>query len=194
MTQNTPWDVQPPSTTRRKGESNEVGQADTAGHHSLAAASAFIGASSASLWERTGAATERSQIAAGTRTGNDGKVLKALITQLTFPAARSVPTCVYEGNLEFNVRMDGEGVFYDPEGKEFTRGPGSSGLCAAQENGQADDQQRGRELARPLCFPAPVTRFSGSGLLRSPSRELPLPCRQACLHTRGSVRCTDPRV
>jgi hypothetical protein len=56
------------------------------------------------------------------------------------------------------------------------------------------DQQRGRALARPLCFPAPGTRFSGSGLLRSPSRELPLPCRQACLLTRGSVRCTNPRV
>jgi hypothetical protein len=39
-------------------------------------------------------------------------------------------SCTYKGNLVFNVKMDAEGAFFDPEGKELSLSEGS-GLCAS---------------------------------------------------------------
>jgi len=56
--------------------------------------------------------------------------LTALNSEVTFSGCPFGATCTYTGNLDFNVKMDAEGSFADPEGKEFTFSKGS-GLCAA---------------------------------------------------------------
>jgi hypothetical protein len=56
--------------------------------------------------------------------------LTSLNSKVKFTGCPFGATCNYEGELKFKVQMDAKGAFANPEGKEFVRGEGSSGLCA----------------------------------------------------------------
>jgi predicted metal-binding protein len=63
--------------------------------------------------------------------GTESWRLKVAGAKFTASGCPFGTTCTYESNLDIKLQMDAEGAFGDPEGKEFKRGEGSGGLCAA---------------------------------------------------------------
>jgi len=68
----------------------------------------------------------------GTELENDWRLkTETTLYKVEFSGCPFGIVCFYEGELNFELQMNASGVFVEPKGREFNRGPGSGGLCAA---------------------------------------------------------------